>query len=107
MTISESLVDGVIAAFYASASTAGAAAAAAALAPRLPGTTETEIATLAAISSPGPLFAGSPLVVKGSYIKISPCDERCQAGQVAIGPDAEGPFLQISGELFTLRKRGS
>ena len=107
VAISESLVDGIIAAFHAGASTAGAAAAAAALAPRLPGMTEAEIAALAAMHSPGPLFAASPFVIKGSYIQISPCDERCQAGQVTIGPGAEGPFMQISGELFTLRKRGS
>lgn len=91
----------------AGASTAGAAAAAAVLVPRLPGTRETEIAALAAMSSPGPLFAGSPFVIKGSYVQISPCDERCVAGQVAIGPGAEGPFMQISGELFTLRRRRS
>lgn len=107
VAISESLVDGIIAAFHAGASTAGAAAAATALAPRLPGMTETEIAALAAMHSPGPLFAASPFVIKGSYVQISPCDERCQAGQITIGPGAEGPFMQISGELFTLRKRGS
>jgi hypothetical protein len=49
VTISESLVDGIIAAFHAGASTAGAAAAAAVLAPRLPGVTETEIAALAGL----------------------------------------------------------
>jgi len=107
VAISESLVDGIIAAFHAGAGAAGAAAAAAVLAPRLPGTTEIEIAALAAMSSPGPLFAGSPLVIKASYVQISPCDERCVAGQVAIGPPAEGPFMQISGELFTLRRRRS
>jgi hypothetical protein len=107
VAISESLVDGIIAAFHAGADAAGAAAAAAVLAPRLPGMTEAEIAALAAMHSPGPLFAASPFVIKGSYVQISPCDERCQAGQVTIGPRAEGPFMQISGELFTLRKRGS
>lgn len=107
VAISESLVDGVIAAFHAGVSTAAAAAAAAALALRLPGMREIEIAELAAMSSPGSLFAASPFVIKGSYIQISPCDERCQAGEVAIGPDAEGSFMQISGELFSLRRRGS
>jgi hypothetical protein len=107
VTISESLVDGIIAAFHAGASAAGAATAATALAQRLPSMTETEIAALAAMHSPGPLFAASPFVIKDSYIQISPCDERCQAGQVTIGPGAEGPFMQISGELFTLRRKGS
>lgn len=107
VAISESLVDGIIAAFHAGASPADAAAAATALAPRLPGTTETEIAVLAVMHSPGPLFAASPFVIKGSYAQISPCDDRCQAGQVTIGPAAEGPFMQISGELFSLGRRGS
>jgi hypothetical protein len=107
VAISESLVDGIIAAFHAGASPADAAAAATALTPRLPGMTGAEIAALAAMSSPGPLFAASPFVIKGSYVQISPCDERCQAGRVTIGPGAEGPFMQISGELFTLRRRGS
>ena len=107
VAISESLVDGIIAAFHAGASTADAAATATALAPRLPGMTEAEIAALAATQSPGPLFGASPFVIKGSYVQISPCDERCQAGQVTIVPGAEGPFMQISGELFTLRRRGS
>jgi hypothetical protein len=107
VAISESLVDGIIAAFHAGASAAGAAKAATALAPRLPGMTEAEIAALAAMDSPGPLFAASPFVIKGSYVQISPCDDRCQAGQVTIGPGAEGPFMQISGELLSLRRRGS
>jgi hypothetical protein len=107
VAISESLVDGIIAAFHAGASAVGAAAAASALAPRLPGMKETEIAALAAMGSPGPICATSPFVIKGSYVQISPCDERCHAGQVTIKPDAEGQFPQISGELFTLRRRES
>ena len=105
--VSESLVDGVIAAFHAGASAAAAAAAGGALAPRLPGFSETEIAALAAMRSPGPLFAASPFTIKGSYVQISPCDERCQAGQVTIKPDTEGHLAQISGKLYTLRRKGS
>jgi hypothetical protein len=106
VTVSESLVDGTIAAFHVGVSADDAAAAAAALAPRLPGTTETAIAALAAMRSPGPLFAASPFVIKGSYVQINSWDERCQAGQVTIKQDAEGQFPQISGELLTLRRRG-
>jgi len=102
--ISESLVDGTIAAFHGAASATDAAAAAAVLAPRLPGMDEAEIAELAAMKSPQPLFSGSPFVIKGSYVQVSPCDERCQAGQVIIKPDAEGQFAQFSGEVFTLRR---
>lgn len=66
-----------------------------------------DIQALAAVSSPGSLFATSPFVVKGSYIQINPCDERCYAGQVTIQPDARGQFPQVSGELFTLRRATS
>jgi hypothetical protein len=107
VAISESLVDGIIAAFHAGASAGRAAAAATALAPRLPGTTETEIAALAAMQSPGPLFAAPPFVIKGSSIQISPCDERCLAGQVTVGPARKARSCRSAGELFTLRRRGS
>jgi hypothetical protein len=101
--VSESLIDGTIAAFHAGTSTSAAAAVAAALAPHLPGVGEANLQALAAKSAPGPLFATPPFVVKGSYVQISPCDERCDAGHVTIQPDAHGPFPQLSGELFTLR----
>jgi hypothetical protein len=107
VAISESLIDGTIAAFHAGVSADDAAVAAAALAPRLPSMSKSEIAALAAMCSPGPLFGASPFVIKGTYVQINPCDERCQAGEVTIAPDAEGQFAQISGELFTLRRRGS
>jgi hypothetical protein len=106
VSVSESLVDGTIAAFHVGVSAGDAATAAAALAPRLPGITETAIAALAAMRSPGPLFAASPFVIKSSYVQINPCDERCQAGHVTIKQDTEGQFPQISGELFTLCRRG-
>jgi hypothetical protein len=81
-----------------------AAAVAAALAPRFTGMTEAEIEALAAGGSvPGPLFTSPAFVVKGNYVQISPCDERCQVGQVVIRPDADGHHVQFSGELFALR----
>jgi hypothetical protein len=101
--ISESVIDGTIAAFQAGTSTAAAVTVAAALAPHLPGVEAASIQALAAMSSPGPLFATPPFVIKGSYVQISPCDERCDLGQVTIQPDAHGPFPQLSGELFILR----
>lgn len=45
---------------------------------------------------------GADLEVVG--VQISPCDERCHAGEVTIRPDAQGQFPQISGELFTVRR---
>jgi hypothetical protein len=101
--ISESVIDGTIAAFHAGTSAAGAVAVAAALAPHLPGVEPAAIQALAAMSSPGPLFTTSPFVIKGSYVQISPCDERCDIGQVTIQPDAHGPLPQLSGELFALK----
>lgn len=56
VTVSESLVDGTIAAFHVGVSADDAAAAPAALAPRLLGMRKTEIAALATMSSPGPLL---------------------------------------------------
>jgi hypothetical protein len=76
VAVSESLVDGTIAAFHVCVSAGDAAAAAAALAPRLPGMTETAIAALAAMRSPGPLFAASPFVIKGLDVEQAPCCSR-------------------------------
>jgi len=102
--VSETVVDGIIAAFHAGLGHGDAAAAvAAALAPRLGGMTVPAVEAFAAGSVPGPLFTSPAFVVKGTYVQINPCDERCQAGEVAIYPDADGPHPQISGELFALR----
>jgi hypothetical protein len=103
--ISETVIDGIIAAFHAGVGGGpAAAAAAAALSPRLPGMTATEVEALIAGSVPGPLFTSPALTVRGTYVQISPCDERCHADEVTIRPDAHGPHPQISGELFTLRQ---
>jgi hypothetical protein len=103
--VSETVVDGIIAAFHVGLGHGPAAAAvAAAMAPRLPGMAKTDIEALAAGSTPGPLFSPSAFTVKGTYVQISPCDERCQAGEVTIRPDAEGQYPQISGEIFLLRR---
>jgi len=59
----------------------------------------------AAGSAPGPLFTSPAFVVAGAYLQISAGDERCQAGEVTIYPDADGPSPQIGGELFALRRR--
>jgi hypothetical protein len=63
-----------------------------------------DIEALVAMNSPGPLFATSPFVAKGPYVRINPSDEHCYAGDVTIRPDAQGRFPEISGELFTLRR---
>jgi hypothetical protein len=103
--VSETVLDGIIAAFHAGLGHGpAAAAAAAALASKLPGTTAAELEALVAGSLPGPLFASSAFVVKGTYVQINPCDDRCQAGEITIQLDADGPYPQISGELFALRR---
>jgi hypothetical protein len=54
------------------------------------------------MNAPGPFSGTPPFVIKGPYVQISPCDERCEAGQVEVRPDALGRFPEISGELFTV-----
>jgi len=101
--ISEAFVDGVIAAFHSSAPNARAVAQA--LAPKLPGISPDELEQLAGLDWTGALFPGSPFIVKGSFVQLSPCDKRCLAGEVTITPDARGRHVETSGELFTLRPR--
>ncbi len=101
--VSETVIDGVIAAFHAGLGRGAAAAVAAALAPRFPAVAKSELEDLVAGSLPGPLFTSPAFVVRGNYVQISSCDERCQAGEVTICPDADGPYPQISGELYALR----
>ena len=85
--ISERLLDGTIAAFHAGVdNAASAAAAAAALASKLPGVSSGDLQMLVAMNAPGPFFGTPPFVIKGSYVQISPCDERCQAARLRSGP---------------------
>ena len=101
--ISETFVDGVLAAFHEPSRSPQRVAEA--LAPRLDGIAAEEIEQLLGLRWPGALFEGSALVQAGKFIQISPCDERCQAGEVSITADSQGPHVEISGEIFTLRRR--
>jgi hypothetical protein len=100
--ISETFVDGAIAAFHARAANAGAVARL--LSRGIPGASPELLETLVSTDGPGPLFATSPFMIGGTSVQISPCDERCYAGEVAIQADASGRLVEISGELFTLRR---
>jgi len=100
--ICEMLIDGTVAVFHAGAG--NAAVVAAALAPRMAGMALGDIEALVAMNSPGPFFGTSPFVVTGRRVQINPSDERCYAGQVTIRPDAQSQSVEISGELFTLRR---
>jgi hypothetical protein len=70
----------------------------------MPVISQTELEELVAADPPRPLSSASPFIVKGTYIQISPCDERCYAGDVEIRPDARGRRVELSGELFALRR---
>lgn len=100
--VSENVIDGTVAAFHAGA--ASPAPIASALASRMPTFSAGDLEKLVAANSPCPLFSTAPFIVKGTYVQISPCDERCYAGDVEIRPDARGRRVELSGELFALRR---
>jgi hypothetical protein len=103
-SVSETVIDGIIAAFHAGLGHGPATTAvAAAPAPRLPGMTAPAVEALAAGSLPGPLFTSHALTAKGTCVQINPCDQHRRTGEVIIHQDADGPYPQISGELFALR----
>ena len=102
LAISENLVDGIVAAFH--ARPADVATVAEALGPRIMSASLRELEGLVAHEC-GPFFAAPPFVVHGPYVQISPCDERCHAGEIEIRPDGRSRLGEISGELFTVRRR--
>jgi hypothetical protein len=67
--ISETLIDGTIAAFQRGTATPTVAAA---LAAKIPSVSPADIEALVEMDAPGPLFATSPFVIKGRYVQISP-----------------------------------
>ena len=101
--ISETLVDGALAAFHGPPTSPRLVAEA--LTQRLSDTAADEIEQLLGLDWSGILFRSSAFVQAGSYIQISPLDERCQAGEVSITVDSRGRQVEISGEVFTLRRR--
>ena len=100
IAVSESLIDGTVAAFHSPAD--NPAAVAAAMARKLPGIAAGMLETLAAADSPRPLFTTPAVTAWGSGVIISPADDRCYAGEVRIRPDAHGKVVELSGELFEL-----
>jgi hypothetical protein len=102
LAISENLVDGIVAAFHAPPT--DSATVAAALGRRIMSASLRELEGLVAHEC-GPFFATSPFVIHGPYVQISPCDERCHAGEIQIRPDGRSRLGEISGELFTVRPR--
>jgi hypothetical protein len=83
---SETLLDGIIAAFHAGLGHGPAAsAAAAALAARLPGATVPELEVFVAGSVPAPLFSAPAVAVTGTYVQISPCDDLARSARSRSG----------------------
>ncbi|HET9895667.1 MAG TPA: hypothetical protein VFQ44_12130 [Streptosporangiaceae bacterium] len=102
-TISESVIDGTIAAFHQAPGAPEAVTVAAALARKIPSMTAADLEALVTKNPPTPLFPRHPFIVRGPYIQISPDDEHCIAGQVTITHDTSSQHSQLSGEIFTLR----
>jgi hypothetical protein len=101
--ISEAFVDGAIAAFHGPPPNPGLVADA--LASRLCGTSPRELERLLSLRWAGNLIPRSPFNVTPTYVQVSPCDERCLAGEVTIARDSRSRAVEISGELFSLRRK--
>ncbi len=100
--VSEALVDGALCAMHAGAAAKDAAAVAAALATKLPGSDPSRLVEL--VTRRSVVLPGSPFTVMRAGVQLSPCDERCDAGEVTITRDASLAVIETSGELFTLRR---
>lgn len=98
---SERLFDGTIAAFHNDHCTDTRLAALSAKLPVVP----EELLRQVLDQPVGPLFATPAIHVKGSFVQISPADERCILGELVIVQDSADRCPQLSGELFTVRPR--
>jgi hypothetical protein len=100
--VSEALVDGALCALHAGAAEKDATAVATALATKLPGVDPAALVEL--VTQRPVVLPGSPFRAVGSGVQLSPCDERCDAGEVSITRDFSLGVVETSGELFTLRR---
>ncbi|ETA92402.1 hypothetical protein [Mycobacterium intracellulare] len=101
ISCSEELIDGTIAAFHDDRYTDALASAAA---PKFPGITTDELRR--ALDHPvGPLISSPAIRVTRGGIQISPADEHCRVGELIIRPNSTSPWSELSGELFTIRRR--
>ena len=97
---SEFVIDGAIAAFH---NDRLSDALTAALVPRLPGVTESDFRH-AMSSLAGPLFETPAVSISATGApQISPADHRCLLGEYTVDRDSESRWLEVSGELFTIR----
>lgn len=101
VSCSEELIDGTIAAFHNDRYTAALASA---VAPKFPGITTDELRR--ALDHPaGPLISTPAIRLTHGGIQINPLDEHCRVGELIIRRDSTRPWSELSGELFTLRRR--
>jgi hypothetical protein len=99
ISYSEQLFDGTIAAFH---NDRYSETLWSAIAPRFPSVAPEELRR--ALDHPvGPLITTPAIHTTGSGIQISPADDRCRLGELAIRADSTSPWPELSGELFTVR----
>ncbi len=101
--LSEALVDGVLCALHAGAPATDQGRVAELLAAKIPSVSQERLSDLV-VERPA-LFAGSPFLLSGSRVQLSPCDEFCDAGEIVIQPDPTVSTLQVSGRVYTLKAR--
>jgi hypothetical protein len=100
-SISEALVDGALSALHAGVADDIAPALGRALAAKITGADSAQLASFA--QQRDAVFPGSPFNLSTAGVQLSPCDELCDAGEVAIHRDPSLTVVVTSGELFTLR----
>jgi hypothetical protein len=101
ISISENLVDGTLAAFHADRYSDALFPA---LTRRFPSVADEQIRR--AYDRPaGPLFATPAIRPFGKSVQFSPDDERCIVGEVVILQDSRTRWPELSGELFSVRRR--
>lgn len=96
---SEPLVDGALSALHAGAPRVDAMMIAEILAPRV-GMAPEQLVEL--VRDRCALFPGSPFVLGGGYLQLSPCDDLCVAGEVSIISNPTIARVETSGELFSV-----
>jgi hypothetical protein len=99
--LSEAIVDGVLCALHAGAPDADSDRLSELLAARLPTVPREGLSEL--VRERPAVFGGSPFLLGGRRIQLSPCDEFCDAGEVVIQPDPAVSTVHVSGRAFTLR----
>jgi hypothetical protein len=99
--MSENLVDGTLSAFHADGYSEALFSA---LIRRFPRATAEELRR--ALDHPaGPLLPTPAIRPFGKSVQFSPADERCIVGEVEIRQDSSEQWSELSGEVFTVRRR--